>query len=112
MVYNECMKKIVLIDDDKLIGLSWGLKAKKAGVDLLAFTSIEDFLGACAELPRDIDIYVDSSLGNGVKGELESQKIAALGFTNIYLATGYEANSFDLNQYSWVKGVISKTPPF
>ncbi len=106
------MKKVVLIDDDKLISLSWNLKAKKAGIELISFTTIDAFLNTCSQFPKDIEIYVDSSLGNGIKGEIESKRVAEGGFSNIYLATGYEANSFDLTKYQWIKGIISKTPPF
>jgi len=103
---------IVLIDDDKLVYLGWKLKANKTGNDLVYFSSIEGFLDKANGIPLTAQIYIDSSLGNNILGELESKKIWTLGYKNIYLTTGFSAVDFDLSQFPWIKEVFGKSPPF
>jgi signal transduction histidine kinase len=102
----------VLIDDDKLIRIGWKCQAEKAGIDLKCFESIDRFLDDQTNIPKDARIYVDSSLKNGVKGEIDSEKIAKLGFFHIFLATGYSKSYFNLQEYPWIQGVSNKSPPF
>lgn len=102
--------KSILIDDDKLIHWMWGIEAKKAGVELECFFSVESFLSSCKEISTDSVIYIDSDLGNGIKGEKESRKIFDLGFQKIYLATNYEADQVD--KPNWIIEVRGKKPNF
>lgn len=103
---------IILIDDDHLIHLGWKLKATKLNLPLQCFSTIEQFLNVEQTIPRSSMIYVDSSLKNNIQGENESRKIYDLGFKNIYLVTGYEPSSFNLNELFWIKKVLPKSPPF
>jgi len=102
--------KVILIDDDKLIHFLWKTEAKKNNVDLETYFSIASFLTEAEALSRDTSIYIDSDLGQGIRGEVESEKIFLLGFTNLYLATGFEAK--DINKPHWIKEVGGKTPRF
>ena len=70
--------------------------------------SINDFMAASASFDKSSKIYIDSNLGDGIKGEVESEKIFALGFSNLYLATGYEKDS--IQKPFWIKEVFSKSP--
>jgi len=106
------MSKIILIDNDKFICIAWKLKARESNVDLHIFNAIDDFLNSATNFSFCDQIYVDSDLGNGIKGEIESRKIYDLGFKNIYIATGHEPSSFDTSKLTWIKEVISKMPPF
>lgn len=101
---------IILIDDDKLIHLSWKLRASKANNIIEAYVTTDEFLNSNPSPLDELDIYIDSNLENGKKGEYEAKRLSDLGFKNIYLTTGYQ----DLKQedYPWLKGIISKTPPF
>lgn len=101
---------IVLIDDDKLIHLSWKLRASKANRLFESFYSIDEFLKSNHCPSDDLHIYIDSNLGNGQKGEYESKKLNNLGFKNIYLATGF--SDLNPNHFPWLSGIISKSPPF
>jgi hypothetical protein len=76
----------------------------------LSFQSIDSFLEDCSLFPKEAVIYVDSDLGPGIKGELESKKIHDLGFPNINLCTSF--TDIDLSRYQWLKRIISKRPPF
>lgn len=99
---------IVLVDDDRLVHLNWKSHCKKNGLDFHGFYSIEAFLGDSSSFDKASRIYIDSNLGDGIKGEIESEKIFALGFLNLYLATGYHKDS--IQKPFWIKEVFSKSP--
>lgn len=99
---------IVLIDDDRLVHLNWKTFCKKNQLEFLGFKSIDDFIAASGTLDKASRIYIDSNLGDGIKGEIESEKIYNLGFMNLYLATGYEKGS--IQKPDWIKEIYSKSP--
>ena len=107
---SELAKYTVLIDDDEMVHLFWKVEAKKYGVNLETFYSVDKFLKASSEMNKDCDIYVDSNLADNLKGEIESEKIAKEGFTNIYLATGYSPDHF--KKPEWIKSIVGKRPRF
>lgn len=99
----------VLIDDDRLIHLSWKMYFNKKGLELLTFYSAQDFLNAKIP-PVDIEtIYIDSDLGNGERGELASKEFYEKGYRNIILTTGYE--DIDLKKHPWLTKIMTKNPP-
>lgn len=99
---------IILIDNDKIIQLSWRMRASKTGKKIECYFTIDDFLN---NLPSfDVTIYIDSNLGENIKGEVEAQKLYNMGFTNVYLTTGF--SDIRIEEYPWLKGKISKSPPF
>lgn len=100
-------KKMVLIDDDNLIHLSWEMCADKKQVDLASYFTIDDFLRDSDKFSKDTAIYIDSNLKDGVKGEIESKKIFDLGFENLILASGLD---FQQLPY-WIKGNQGKAFP-
>lgn len=100
----------VLIDDDPMIHEVWKLLAKTTGKTVQAFANAEVFFAVAQQIHKHTPIYVDSNLGDGVKGEVVTKTIHELGFENIYLATGYRAEQF--GELPWVKGIIGKGPPW
>ena len=102
----------ILIDDDELIHMAWKLAAKKSATKLTCFYSVNEFLNCSSEFQKSVHIYVDSSLGEGISGEIESEKIKQAGFENIYLATGYAKEDIDLTDKDWIKDIHNKRPPF
>lgn len=105
-------KEFVLIDDDKIVRIGWETQAKKKGIKLSTFQSVSDFLGSSSLIPIETIIYVDSNLGGGIKGEIESEKIFKMGYKNIFLATGYSNSDLNLEATPWIKGSSSKRSPF
>ncbi len=99
----------VLIDDDELTHMNWEEAAQEHGVELKAFTDPADFLARLGEFPKDIPLYIDSELGEGIKGENIAADLKEKGFTNIRLATGHPPEKF--SHLPWLK-VISKEPPW
>ena len=99
-------KKVVLIDDDELIQIGWRRSGKKMGYDVQTFTTIEDFLKSSTQFKKETPIFIDSNLGNGIRGEIESEKIHKLGFEKLYLATGYQKS--EIKVPDWILEVFSK----
>jgi signal transduction histidine kinase len=100
----------VLVDDDALVRRTWELAAARAGKRLRSFASVDALLGAAPGLDRALPVYVDSDLGGGVRGEQEALKLHALGFRELYVATGRDPGAF--SGLSHLKGVRGKTPPW
>lgn len=98
---------IILIDDDSLMHMVWNKGLKDH--NFTSFFSIEDFISKASDYPKDALVYIDSDLGNGVRGEIDGKKIFDLGFSNIYIATGYSAD--DIKKADWIKEVVGKRPP-
>ena len=102
---------IILIDDDKLIHMSWKLAAQKAEVELVTFFTVDEaleFLEKSEVMPEAI--YIDSQLGHNIKGEIEASRLFDCGFTEIYLASGLKFKPEEIPPY--IKGSITKRAPF
>lgn len=107
---QEIIRDYVLIDDDELVRKVWSMEASKVGKNLTCFNCIEGFLESKDKFSKDTIIFVDSNLENGVKGEIESEKILNNGFENIHLATGMSPD--EINKPAWIKSIIGKKPLF
>lgn len=100
----------VLIDDDALARATWRMTAERLGKRLRAFPTAAEFFRAADAIDRLTPVYMDSDLGEGVRGEEESLHVHELGFTEIYLATGREPAQFA--GLAHLRGVIGKAPPW
>lgn len=100
----------ILIDDDELVRMTWSLKAKKLQINLKVFSSYEDFLKEKTTFHKEVAIYIDSELGASIKGEDIANTLYVEGFSNIFMATGHSPEKF--KHLTFLKGVISKSPPF
>jgi len=99
----------VLLDDDFLVHMNWKLAAKAAGAELKSFKTPQELIVAAETLPRDIPLYIDSDLGNGIKGEDIAKDLHEKGFTDITMATGHGAEKF--SHLPWLQ-VTGKEPPW
>ena len=99
----------VLLDDDALTHMTWEMAAEAHGVGLRAFTKPDEFFSALGTFPKDIPLYVDSDLGENMKGEDIAVQLKEKGFTNICLATAHPPEKFV--HLPWLK-VITKAPPW
>jgi signal transduction histidine kinase len=104
------IKKIVLIDDDDLIRKTWLIMAKRSGIDLYCFSTPDEFENRRSDFNSNTNIYIDSNLSNGVKGEIVAKELYQKGFTEIYLATGSSPQEF--SDMPWIKDIVGKDPPF
>jgi len=99
----------VLIDDDAMIRRNWSLNARVKGKNLITFGRVEDFFARSKRIALETPIFIDSNLGEGIRGEEISRKIYDLGFRTIYLETGFEAESFPKMDH--LCGIIGKGAP-
>lgn len=105
----EASKKAVLIDDDELVKLTWSASARKNGIELITASSLNDI--DLTSLHKDVTFYIDSDLGrNQTPGEIVAKHLHENGYTNIFMATGYVDEDF--SDLMFLKGVLTKTPPF
>lgn len=100
----------VLIDDDSLSRATWKMAAARAGKSFRSFSSTEAFFDAAADIDCRTAVYIDSDLGDGIKGERESLKIRDLGFDDVYLATGHPPENF--SGLGHLRGVVGKEAPW
>lgn len=102
-------KFAVLLDDDALTHMTWELAAQEHGIDLKAFTNPDEFRHNLGDFPKDVPLYIDSDLGENIKGESIAEELKTKGFTNICLATAHPPEKFA--HLPWLK-VITKEPPW
>ncbi len=102
-------KTAVLIDDDALVRINWKTAARVHGVELLVFSAPADFLASAGGVAKDTPIYIDSNLGDGIRGEEIAVQLKEMGFTDLCLETGHSPEKF--STISWIK-VAGKEPPW
>ena len=87
----------------------WASVAESKGLKIQMFATPEDFFAVADSIDRLTPIYVDVSLGDGVKGTDVAQEIYKSGFVNINLATGYDADSIIAAPF--IRKVVGKDFP-
>jgi hypothetical protein len=100
--------KVVLIDDDELMHMSWKREGKKSDIEVSTFFTIDSFISSSHSYHKETRIFIDSRLSGDVRGEIESEKIKNLGFNDLYLATGYSKDQIQIPV--WIKKVVGKSP--
>lgn len=100
----------ILIDDDEMIHKTWQIKARVGKKKIATFYSYQDFLKEADDFDRGVPVYIDSDLGDGIKGELVAKEIHEQGFKQIYLATGHSKDDFV--ELPWIFAIVGKKPPF
>lgn len=99
----------VLLDDDALTHMTWEMAAQERGIELKAFTNPDDFRASLGDLQKNTPLYIDSDLGENIKGEEIAAELRKKGFTDICLATAHSPEKFA--HLPWLK-VITKAPPW
>lgn len=107
---NTQMSDLVFIDNDDLMRTVWSLAAKEAGLSISTYSCPNEFNTELSRYRKDTLIYIDSDLGGNIKGEQYAKQLYDLGFTELYLATGYPPEHF--KRLPWIKLIVSKEPPF
>ena len=101
---TQCIDAI-LIDNDPMMHLTWGRAAERSQKRIRAFYSVEAFQRVAEEFNMATPLYVDSDLGQGIRGEVEAERICRAGFENIFISTGL--NDFTLRR---LRSVLSISP--
>lgn len=110
MPNTEHQNMLVFIDDDETMRMVWIFAAEEAGKNLLTYASFNEFASELHLFNTSTIIYIDSDLGNNIKGEVCAKQLFDKGFIEIHLATGHSKDRFD--HMPWIKTVIGKEPPF
>jgi hypothetical protein len=107
---NEPKRKydLILLDDDALVRMTWEMRAKQKNKNILSLSSSAELWANIKEIDLENIIYIDVHLANEESGLDLSKELFNMGFKNLYLATGYEPETFA--NVTWIKGVIGKTP--
>lgn len=100
----------VILDDDDLVHMTWQNAAKSNEKTILHFRKPEEIFDCAFRLSRTTSIYVDSQLGNGVKGEDVAKKLSDLGFSEVWLCTGLPSENF--KNLPYLRGCVGKIPPW
>ena len=101
-------RRIVLIDDDKFIRIDWQNFCENKNLDYISYDSIDNFLLNINKHEKEDLVFIDSILKEGVRGEIDSEKIYLKGFKNLFLATSFSPD--EVHQPFWIKHVLSKDP--
>lgn len=107
---NETQVDAILIDDDELVRMTWQLAAKEKLKEVKVFSSFEEFKVYQSTLNKKTKLYIDSNLGNGIKGEDLVNEISEMGFESIFITTG--SSEEEIKKSPLIKGIIGKDPVF
>ncbi len=100
----------ILVDDDSLVKMTWEMAARLNGKTMVHLFDALGFFSRASEFDLRSPVYIDSSLGNDVKGEWVAKEISDLGFESVFLATGHEPSQF--RPMPWIKEIVGKDPPW
>jgi two-component sensor histidine kinase len=100
----------ILIDDDPLIHTVWQMYAHAKNKTLLALSSPKEFKEQLSLIDPISPLFIDSNLGDNIKGEVVAKEFFELGFKNISITTGYNAESIVSAPY--IRQVLGKDPGF
>lgn len=102
--------RAILIEDDEFIADSWIWFTEKRNQRLIHYLSAESFLRDQHQLDRNLPVYLDWFLKEGVPSLKFSKELHTLGFEEIIVTTSVP--KFDFNSYPWLKGVCGKECPW
>ena len=100
----------VLIDDDPLVHMTWNMIAETKNKNILCFATPEEFYKQANKISATTSIYIDVDLADGKRGEDVAKDVFSMGFTDIFLTTGYEAST--LTKPDCVREIVGKAPAF
>lgn len=109
---NGLTKKadMIFIDDDVAITDAWVLHGITKNKNIASYNSIRSFKADLSQYNHDTPIYIDSDLNDAIKGEDFAKELYNMGFTNLYLSTGFLGTNF--KKMFWIKEIVGKEPPF
>lgn len=100
----------VFLEDDELVRWGWSDSAKKYKINFQAYSDTNELIKQAETFPSSTVFYLDSNLGNNHTGEAIANTLADMGFSNIYLASGYMENHQARSPH--FLGSVGKIPPW
>jgi hypothetical protein len=107
--YSSKIPEIVFIDDDKNLTKAWRDTAELLEKNILTFNNVSEFILTIENYSEATRFYIDSDLGDCMKGEDLAKTLYEKGYRHLYLATGHEASKYE-NMY-WIREVVGKAFP-
>jgi CheY-like chemotaxis protein len=101
-------RKIVVLDDEKLVRRIWVEESRIRSIDCLTFAAPHELEGCLGSLSRDDFFLIDSQLGREVKGELVMERLLKDGFKNVFAMTAMDGTHFAHIQ--GLKHILPKNP--
>ena len=100
----------VLIEDYKLSQLLWLDEAKEKDLNLVVFSSPQEFLRNKSVVKESANIYLDSHFPDfAQKGEDWAKDLYATGYQNIWMCSTIDVETKEMD---WIQGKVSKNRPF
>lgn len=101
----------ILIDDDPLVRLTWESRAKKMNIPFQSFSNPQELKNLISTFPNTTTFYIDHEIkGSQISGLELAKELSTKGFSELYLATGYDAKNLPPSPF--IKGIVGKKPPF
>ena len=108
---DEKLYDAVHLEDDYFIRRMWKKAAEKSGISLLSCEREDELFLQVNKIKKNAKFYIDIKLGDEhISGSKVAKKVFNLGFRNIFLATGYDAEDF--KDIEFLTGVVGKRPCF
>ena len=79
----------VFVYNEEMIRMTWALGASISELRCKVFSSIDELLVAAESISKNVPIFLDSNLGQGIRGQDFAQILREMGFRKIFLATSY-----------------------
>lgn len=102
------VNKIVHIDDEILLQKSWKRYFKQRGVDVLSFSSPTHYLNDPPSDTKNMPVFIDSYMGDEIRGEEFSKNLCNLGHKYIYLSSA-DSSHIKLIDYPSIKESLGKS---
>ena len=80
---------VCLVENEKMNQMMWEIGASSLGLKCKIFSSIDEFLGTAESISKSVPIFLDSDLGQGIRGQDYAGVLREMGFQKIFLATSY-----------------------
>ncbi|MBA2657826.1 MAG: HAMP domain-containing histidine kinase [Tatlockia sp.] len=109
-IKQTSFSNLVFIDDDEMMRNTWLFAAEEVGMSITTYSSFNEFLKNKTHYDKDTVIYIDSDLGDNIKGVLCAKRLFNEGFKEVHLTTGYSHDRF--GNMPWLKSIVGKEPPF
>ena len=78
------------LEDDELMRMAMEMDAERKNLNLETFSNSKDFFKAVNKTSKDTILFLDSDIGEKIRGEDIGKICFDNGFKNIFLITSYD----------------------
>jgi len=99
---------IIHIDDEVLLQKSWKRYFEQRGIKVLSYSSPSDYIKEKPIRFKDMPIFIDSYMGDEIRGEEFAKELYSDGFKEIYLSSA-DSSHISLARYPWILSSMGKS---